>query len=123
MSEDRKTVTYTLDSTEVKNAKLTVKALDTDKKAADNTVIKTAEYNAVFSFEDVVAPEVADKKFNYTSATSADMTLKFSEELSSGSRTSCLNRYLPRCKQVITSWSDNNIPLIRTNSNCVLSSC
>ncbi|TCJ06259.1 hypothetical protein [Cytobacillus praedii] len=83
LSEDRKTVTYTLDSTEVKNAKLTVKALDTDKKAADNTVIKTAEYNAVFSFEDVVAPEVADKKFNYTSATSADMTLKFSEELSS----------------------------------------
>ncbi|MEH7389769.1 hypothetical protein [Bacillus sp. JJ1474] len=83
LSEDRKSVTYTLDSTEVTNAKLTVKALDTAKKAADNSVIQTEEFNTVFSYDDVVAPAVAKTEFTHTSDTAADLTLTFSEELSS----------------------------------------
>ncbi|QED49668.1 hypothetical protein [Cytobacillus dafuensis] len=83
LSEDRKTVTYTVNSTEVTNAKLTVLALDTDKKDAANNAIQTKEYNTVFSFEDAVGPAVAKTEFTHTSDTAADLTLKFSEELTS----------------------------------------
>lgn len=59
LSEDRKTVTYTLDSTEVSNAKVTVAALDTATKDSNGELVKTAEYNALLTFEDTTAPAVA----------------------------------------------------------------
>lgn len=82
LSDDRKTVVYTLDSAEATNAKLTIGALNTDKKKADNTAVQTEEYITIFSYEDVVKPEVAETEYNHTSATAADLTLKFSEAVS-----------------------------------------
>lgn len=59
LSKDGKTVTFTVDSTEVSNAKVTVAALDTVKKDSKGAVIKTEEYNTLLSFNDTTAPAVA----------------------------------------------------------------
>ena len=84
LSEDRKTVTYTLDSTEVDNAKLKVLPLNTEMKDNDNKTIQTKEYVTLFSFDDVVAPAVSETKYkNYSEdGKTVDAVIVFSEELS-----------------------------------------
>ncbi|WP_235801759.1 S-layer homology domain-containing protein [Ureibacillus manganicus] len=59
LSQDRKSVTLTLDTTEVTNAKVTVAALDTAKKDSNGVAIKTAQYTSLLTFEDTTAPAVA----------------------------------------------------------------
>lgn len=59
LSTDRKSVTYTLDSTEVSNAKVTVAALDSAKKDSKGVAVKTAEYNSLLTFEDKTAAAIA----------------------------------------------------------------
>jgi hypothetical protein len=84
LSDDRKSVTYTLDSAEVTNGKLTVLPLDSSKKNSSGVAVKTEEYNTVFTFEDKVAPVVAGTTFtNYSvDGKTADATITFSETLS-----------------------------------------
>lgn len=59
LSTDRKSVTYTLDSTEVSNTKVTVAALDSAKKDSKGVAVKTAEYNSLLTFEDKTAAAIA----------------------------------------------------------------
>ncbi|WP_338449580.1 S-layer homology domain-containing protein [Niallia oryzisoli] len=84
LSEDRTTVIYTLNSTEVDNAVVTVLPLDTDNKDDDNKPVKTEKFVSLLTFDDVVAPSVVETSFdNYNEAgTTADATITFDEELS-----------------------------------------
>ena len=84
LSEDRKSVVYTLSNTEVDNATLTVNPLNTDLKDDKDQSIQTAKYVTVFSFDDVVAPSVEETTYaNYNSnGTTADVTISFDEEVS-----------------------------------------
>lgn len=84
LSEDRTTVIYTLDSTEVDNAIATVLPLDSDVKDEDNQTVKTEKFVSLLTFDDVVAPSVVETSYdNYNEAgTTADATITFDEALS-----------------------------------------
>ncbi len=84
LSEDRTSVTYTLNSTEVQNATVTVLPLDTVNKDEENKAVQTGKYVSLFSFDDVVAPSVSGTTFaNYSEdGQTADATVAFDEALS-----------------------------------------
>ncbi|WP_071393455.1 S-layer homology domain-containing protein [Bacillus tuaregi] len=84
LSEDRKTVIYTLTNTEVDNAILTIQPLNTELTDEDNEPIQTEKYVSLLSYDDVVAPSVTETTFdNYNEAgTTADATISFDEALS-----------------------------------------
>ena len=84
LSDDRKTVTYTLDNTEVKNATLTILPLETANKDENNKPVQTGKYVSLFSFDDVVAPSVSKTTFaNYSNdGKTANTTILFNEQLS-----------------------------------------
>ncbi|KAA9015491.1 S-layer homology domain-containing protein [Niallia endozanthoxylica] len=84
LSEDRTTVIYTLDSTEVDNAIVTVLPLDTDLKDGEDKQVQTEKFVSLLTFDDVVAPSVVETSFdNYNEAgTTADATITFDEALS-----------------------------------------
>ncbi|WP_404405243.1 S-layer homology domain-containing protein [Jeotgalibacillus malaysiensis] len=77
LSEDRTTATYTLDSTEVTNAKVTVLPLDTDELDEEGNVIQTPEYNALLTYSDTIAPTVKSVEAVGTTA-----VINFSEPVS-----------------------------------------
>ena len=82
LSDDRKTVIYTLDNTEVENATLTILPLETATKDENNKAVQTGKYVSLFSFDDVVAPSVSETTFaNYTDG-KADATISFNEQMS-----------------------------------------
>ena len=105
LSEDRKTVIYTLNSTEVENGTLEVLSLDTDLKDENNSTIKTAKFVTVFSYDDVVAPSVVETTYaNYNQAgTTADATISFNEEISTVGTVSVNGVERPLMQAVATS--------------------
>ncbi|KMY51907.1 S-layer homology domain-containing protein [Peribacillus loiseleuriae] len=84
LSKDRKTVTYTLDNTEVSNAVVTVAPLNTVNKDKTNQPVQTAKYVSLLTYADVVAPSVSETTFaNYSvDGKTANATISFTEELS-----------------------------------------
>lgn len=83
ISEDRKEVTYTLDSAEANNASVVVQPLNTSKKDENGQTLKTEKYLALYTFDDKEAPKVKDTTYTYNQNGTANAKVTFNEGISS----------------------------------------
>ncbi|WP_261131739.1 S-layer homology domain-containing protein [Bacillus sp. Marseille-Q3570] len=82
LSTDRKSVTYTLDNTEVSNATVTVLPLETAEKDSNGDAIKTNKFVSVMTYKDTVAPTVSGTDYTYNADGTANAKVSFTEDIS-----------------------------------------